>query len=546
MFKALAVHLVGLTLCCIGLTGCFFANPHAPLRFQFRAASAELGLRPRANDAVTTGRLTLDRVRIDPRASEGYDTLPTSVTKIYDLPPQPLGLADVVRMDLLNNRTLKIQAQDVRIAEYGVPASEGIYDLLLTGDFRYDRTEAQTRGESDFTASRGRTRLGDAGLSQLLPTGATASAIYSATRSSAGNYSNHATVELTQPLLNGVGPGVTNAGIRIARLQSQGTLADFHTALESQLQTALNTYWDLIGAIQALNVEVVSYAAASDLLRINRSKFNHGMLKIADLYQTEASLASRYDRIVTARAAIRDLEDQLKRLLWLGSAGPAWEVQIQPTQPISWRELRIDLDGVVVQALAQRPEMLSAQSAVARAEERLKVARNAVLPVLDFIARWIPNGVGPSLGGAYDNMEDGHANTYNLGFQFSFPVQNRTARYQRRQAQARLEIARETLRDTRDQVTQEVRQAVRDYESARQRIEVTQSQIDSETANLATERLRLQVGLSTTFRVLTFQENLASAQLAHVQAVIDTNKAAIALERARGALLESCGVTMTE
>lgn len=545
MFKALAVHLVGLILCCCGLTGCFFPNPHSPLHFQFRATPPS-GLQPQAEDLVTTARLTLDPVRIDPRTAAGYSTLPTSVTRLYDRTPLPLALSDVVTMDLLNNRGIKIEADTVRIADYGVPVSKGIYDLLLTSDYRFTRTEVQSGTAPDFLPSRSRRRQGDLGLSQLLPTGATVSAVYSATRSSRGNYANNGTMQLTQPLLQGAGLAVTNAGIRIALLESQGTQADYRTTLEDQLQTALNTYWDLISAIQSLNVEVTSYASANELLRVNRSKFDHGMLKIADLYQTEAALASRYDQIVTARAAVRNQEDLLKRQLFLDPVRPLWEAQILPTQPIAWHELRLDLDAVVAQALELRPELRRDQSAVGRALERLKVTRSNVLPLLDFIARWIPNGVGPSLGGAYDNMEDGHANTYNLGFQFSFPLQNRTARYQNKQALAQLAIAREQLADMRDQVNLEVRQAVRDYESARQQIDVSQSQIDSQAANLATEQLREQVGLSTTFRVLSFQESLASAQLQHVQAVIATNKAAIAVEHARGTLLESCGVKLVE
>jgi outer membrane protein TolC len=93
-----------------------------------------------------------------------------------------------------------------------------------------------------------------------------------------------------------------------------------------------------------------------------------------------------------------------------------------------------------------------------------------------------------------------------------------------------------------DQITQEVRQAARDYATARAQVNVTESRIASEQANLEVELARLQVGLSTTFRVLQFQKDLANAQLSHIQAVIDTNTAAIALEKARGTFLETYGV----
>ena len=49
-------------------------------------------------------------------------------------------------------------------------------------------------------------------------------------------------------------------------------------------------------------------------------------------------------------------------------------------------------------------------------------------------------------------------------------------------------------------------------------------------------------GLSTLFEVLDFQEDLATAQEANIQAIVDYNKAFINLEYARGTLLQSYGV----
>jgi outer membrane protein TolC len=45
--------------------------------------------------------------------------------------------------------------------------------------------------------------------------------------------------------------------------------------------------------------------------------------------------------------------------------------------------------------------------------------------------------------------------------------------------------------------------------------------------------------------VLTFQDDLAKAQSQHIRAVIDYNKALVNLERARGLMLQTYGVNMT-
>lgn len=538
MFRPLVFHLV-LCSTCLGLTGCFYANPHAALPYGVNLE--RLKSSPPEPVALAPGPapLKLDTIKIEPEKAVGYADLPSSITRIYDVKPQDLSLGEVVLQDLSNNRNIKIEGYTLRIAEWQVPVREGIYDLLATGNYTYSRGERQSGPGS---ASHSRSRSGQLALSQLLPTGGTLSAAYNSFWNGTSNFGNNTTFQLNQPLLQGWGPAVTNAGIRIAFLESQGSLADYKAELENQLQSALTSYWQLLGAIQTFNVNVISYAAAKELLRIDQAKFDVGLIANSDLLQTQAALDARYDSIVESRAAVRNLEDQLKLQIFVDHGTPQWAAQLRPTQPVAWREVRVDMDRAVEQGLQLRPELQRAQSNVDQARERLLVARNTMLPVLDFIAHLIPNGMGTGFDEAFRRMDSGKATSYDMGLQFSFPLQNRAARFGYKQALAQLLQSEERLLAVRDQVTQQVRQAARDYTTARERITVTESQIASEQANLDTELARLQVGLSTTFRVLQFQENLATAQLSHIQAVIDTNTSAIALEQSRGTLLETYGV----
>ena len=97
-----------------------------------------------------------------------------------------------------------------------------------------------------------------------------------------------------------------------------------------------------------------------------------------------------------------------------------------------------------------------------------------------------------------------------------------------------------------DQIALEVRQAVRALRTARQRITVTQSRVSSTQALLDSELIRYEVGISTAFQVLEFQEDLAEAQSQHLRAVVDYNQAAIGLERARGTLLQTYGIQVED
>ena len=53
-------------------------------------------------------------------------------------------------------------------------------------------------------------------------------------------------------------------------------------------------------------------------------------------------------RIIQARQNIRDLEDRLKRLIFLQPGSPRWETQVRPTQPVVWRDVEFNPAAQIV------------------------------------------------------------------------------------------------------------------------------------------------------------------------------------------------------
>ena len=533
---------------CIALTSCL-SSAQRPLP-QVIVAADRLREGPPMPIALAPGDrvsdVVIDPVHIRPESAPGYENLPTSVTSVYSAPPLKLSLGEVVTETMANNLQIKVQGYNLRIAEYGVPAAQGIYDLLITSRLRAIRSEEQQFTTSTIPLiSRGRQRVGELALSQLLPTGAVLQPDYLVTRSTDGTERHVASLNLTQPLLNGFGPTVTNANIQFARLERAASAGDYQALIEDQLVDALTTYWNLVGVLEFYKVKVISYAAALDLLRINREKVRVELLPNTDEFQAEAAAEDRRNQLIQARQAVRDLEDRLKRLIYLRPERPLWPAEIEPTQPVAWRELRINLDDALAVAQECRPELQRATSAVEEARLNLKVARNTILPQLDFFGTISSNGLGEGFDEGVRTSRSGKFTSYVAGLSFNFPLQNRAARYRVRQAKAALQQAETQANDLHNQITLEVRQALRDLQTAREQIDVTRSQVTSQEANLATGQQRYDVGLMTTFEVLRFQEDLANAQSDHLRAIIDANQAAIRLERARGTLLATYGIEVT-
>ena len=92
----------------------------------------------------------------------------------------------------------------------------------------------------------------------------------------------------------------------------------------------------------------------------------------------------------------------------------------------------------------------------------------------------------------------------------------------------------------------EVRRAARGVESGVKRVNAARTNSRLQREKLDAEQKKFENGMSTSFEVLTFQNDLGSAELREVQAILDYLKAIVELERSKGTLLESRGLSLAK
>lgn len=521
--------------------------------YEYRIDTAVLQESPvqAAGEAVTSAReiSSYPEIKIDPSEVSGYENLPESIKDLYDVDPMDVAIADVISQLLANSRDIKIQGYSLQVADYQIPINKSIYDLLIEASVQSTKDDRQPG--SLFASGVTRETTGDASISQLIPTGAIISLIYEGSRRRVSPtlfttinpvYTHDLRASITQPLLRGFGPHRTNADIHIAQLDRKAAAADFEAQVQTQLERVLALYWDLVAAVNSYRVQVISYTAAADLLRINTAKAEAGVMARTQVLQARASVEARREAVIRARQQVRNLEDSLKQLLFFQSGVPNWDLQLRPVQELVWREIEVKPELLLSEAIDERPEIRAAARRLASAEINVDKTGHDRLPQLDAVGSFGASGVNRDNDDAFDTARDGEFQNWMVGLELSYPLQNRQRRYQYHQAVSQRDQANELLQQQVDNVTFEVRNALRELRTARERIEITRARVESEQANLDAERKRYDVGVSTSFEVLEFQEDLAAAQEAHIQAIVDYNKASIALERARGTLLRAYGI----
>jgi outer membrane protein TolC len=310
------------------------------------------------------------------------------------------------------------------------------------------------------------------------------------------------------------------------------------------IATVEQGFWELVFVNENLKVAESALKAAQELLASNRAKAKAGVMSIVDVLQAEAAVASRVEQVLVAEKAIRDQEDQFRRLLNPSEEELRRDIRLTPLDKPSQTLEAISPEETIDVALERRPEILQARKNLETADANVKFAKNQMLPNLSFQGTSGMAGLGGDAGDMVNKNFSGDYYNYGAGLVFSYQLGNRSAISQYNKRQLEGHNARASLASVRQQVIVSVREAVRRVQTDFKRIETTRSARIMAEKQLQAERERLNVGLSTTRFVLDFQRDLATSQGNELRAVVDYNKSLSNLARNKATTLDRYSIQL--
>ncbi|MBZ0090244.1 MAG: TolC family protein, partial [Thermoanaerobaculia bacterium] len=317
---------------------------------------------------------------------------------------------------------------------------------------------------------------------------------------------------IVQPLLKGFGRPATEYGIEIARNSDAISRELFVQQVISTLQRVEQAYWGLVEARSQQWVAEESLKLAQELHQNNRTRVEVGTLAPLELVSSESGIATREEEIIRARAAVADAEDQLRWLLNLVAAED-WEKRVVPETEAATPAIAIDLGQALETALGQRSELAVQRTSIQGKELDAAFYRQELKPSLDLKATYGYNGVGGDVivrdsdgnviefvdgtwGDALEQVTDIDFPGWSIALEFSFPLQNRSARARSAIAAVELEQGKVVLSDLEQRIATEVRTAVRNVDTARQQIQSAEVSVRLAEKNLDAERKKYENGLS--------------------------------------------------
>jgi outer membrane protein TolC len=371
---------------------------------------------------------------------------------------------------------------------------------------------------------------------------------------------------LTQPLLKNFGFKVSRKEIIVAQNNLDISIRQFEKTLLDTIYRVQEAYWNLVYAIDDYNVKQQSLQLAQDLLAKNKKEVEVGKLAEIEILNAEAVVASREADILQAEALIRRSEDVLKDLLNLTAEGEMSPEKIVPLDKPSFIQKEISLEEALREALEKNPDLEMLKKTLETNELNLDVAKNQLLPGLDLeFSYWSPglsgteivfdplNPFGPPIGTidhpASDALKDAFGFKYNnwsVGLTLSLPLSSFTTKADYVRAKMEIEKSQLELINQEKQVYLEVKNAVRDVETNYKRVQAYRLARELAEKRLEAEVKKLDVGLTTNYFVLQYQEELSRERSLELKSLVDYNLALARLEKAMGTSLEKRNIVTSQ
>ncbi len=478
-----------------------------------------------------------------------------------------LALEEIVHRAVANNYDIKVASFGPGIEETRVVEAEAQFDPVFFAGANASIQDKQTAGTyfQRFGATTSvptyyddnRSYTGQAGIKQQLVTGGQAQISYQASRTELDPrrtikdpyYESELMLQLSQPLLREFGPEVNRARIVVSRNNQRISLLDFRLQLEKTVAEIEQTYWALVAAENDVRIydELLGRTISTADILSKRGKQDVTRVQIS---QANASVESRRAILVRARARIRDLSDQLKRQMNDPDYPVASLATILPASAPLEQPVMFDLQDQISTAMLNRPELGQQQLRVDSTTTIIDVARNNLLPKLDLVGSIAAQGVNGNFSGAFKNQNDFDYLSYTVGIQFEIPIGNRAARAAYRRSLRQRQQAVWSYGARVSQVALDVKTALREVQTSWEEMRATRQARFAAADSLLAIQQREEAAepLTPTFVQLKLdtQANLANAERAESQALVNYNVAITALERAKGTLLNYNNILMRE
>ena len=431
----------------------------------------------------------------------------------------------------------------------------------------------------DFALLNSHALIGNVQYAQGFHTGTAFSAAFNNTRASTSssqvffNPSVNSSFILiaNQQLLNGFGRLPNERYIRIAKLNKYMADQTLEQQVIASVTAVSNAYWELAFARGNVDVAQHQIELANKLYSDNKKQVDIGTLAPLEIVQAEAQVATANQTLILSQTTL--LQDQLT-LLNLISKDPTSPglrtVEIIPTDTadVPPPEVeKISLEDAIKEAITKRPDVLQSATTLKADDINVRATKNALLPILNLSGEYATQGLAgisrpctlnttnctvppPQIySGLSTSLADiftGVYPEYNAQLSLTLPIRNRQAQGDNVTALLTARQDETRYRQVVNNVAIDVHNTQIVLQQARVTLAAASKTRDLDQQTLDAEQKKYQLGASTLFNIVSFQNTVASAASAEVRARVNLAQAKVNFDRAMGRTLEVHNITIAD
>jgi outer membrane protein len=464
-------------------------------------------------------------------------------------PTLRLTVDEAVKMAIDHNVDLAAARIDPQISDATVAAANGAFRPNFNTSFERNN---QLQPPASFlipTATRTDVMTSTVGVNQKLPWfGTSYNVSWNAAHTDSNSFLNSfnpilqsgLSLSVSQPLIRDL--TIDNARQQVTTSRIGRDIADTRVR-ETLVHTEANVksaYWNLVSARANVDSRKSVLALAEELVRVNKAKVDVGQSPPLDLVAAQAEVAADQEQVIIAETTVRQIEDQLRTLMFDASDPTSWSVQIEPVEAPPVRVQTPDVDAAVASALQDRADLVRARKDIENARVTVKFTNNQRLPDVRLNAGYVANGLGGSevlrngpfpgtivgtgpgvaFGSVLNQLFTNQYPTWTLGVSVNYPIGQATEDANYARARLQHQQSQEQLKGAELRAVQQIRDAWWKIEMNAKRIDTTRAAQDLAEQRLDAERKRFDVGMSTSFLVIQAQRDLAQARTNALSAVL--------------------------
>lgn len=321
-------------------------------------------------------------------------------------------------------------------------------------------------------------------------------------------------ISLSVPLFKDFGGAQTSAGVHMVQYQLESAQKGAAFMREQSLFKAKVAYWTLALEQTETAIRQDTLDRSQKIWEWTKRRVARNLADPPDALQAEAAV----------RVAELDLQMAQERERTARLDFNRYRNMDATEVPESLENLEDSMAGTKVDIPASVEDRLDLESAVKTSQSQKAAYDQAyqnIYPDITAYASWRGNGLDPDLESANDTAFGNSRPTFNIGAQFTLPLDLFTASRVAEGYKSNYESALLTLKDKKIEVSQQWKDLKDRLQDVDKRLAMATQIEDIQKNKADQEKTRLELGRTTQFQLLSFENDYSLARLNRLSLILE-------------------------